>query len=44
MLRTISDSTLDIDEVCAYFIVWPREFDRVNWTKLMQILKKTATN
>jgi len=30
MLRTISDSTLDIDDVCAYFIDWQMEFDRVN--------------
>jgi retron-type reverse transcriptase len=41
MLRIISERTLEIDEelrVC--FIDWQKAFDRVNWTKLMQILKK----
>ena len=39
MLR-ISERTLEIDEelrVC--FIDWQKAFDRVNWTKLMQILR-----
>jgi hypothetical protein len=40
MLRIISERTLDIDEeLCACFINWKKAFDRVNWTKLMQILK-----
>jgi hypothetical protein len=40
MLRTISERTLDIEEeLCACFIKWQNAFDRVNWTKLMQILK-----
>jgi hypothetical protein len=31
---------LDTDEeLCAFFIDWQKAFDRVNWTKLMQILK-----
>ena len=35
-----SEGTLDIDEeLCVCFINWQKEFDRVNWTKLMQILK-----
>jgi len=41
MLRIISERTLEIDEersVC--FIDWQKAFDRVNWTKLMQILKE----
>jgi hypothetical protein len=37
---TISERTLDIDkELCVCFINWQKGFDRVNWTKLMQILK-----
>jgi hypothetical protein len=40
MLRIISKQTLVIDEeLCACFIDWKKAFDRVNWTKLMQILK-----
>jgi hypothetical protein len=42
MLR-ISERTLVIDEeLCACFIDWKKAFDRVNWTKLMQILKGTG--
>jgi hypothetical protein len=40
MLRIISERTLEIDvELCVCFIDWQKAFDRVNWTKLMQILK-----
>jgi hypothetical protein len=40
MLRIISERNLDIyEELCACFIDWQKAFDRVNWTKLMQILK-----
>jgi hypothetical protein len=43
MLRITSEPTLDIDEeLCACFIDWQKPFDRVNWTKLMQILKGTG--
>jgi hypothetical protein len=43
MLRTISERTLDVDEeLCACFIDWQKAFDRVNWTKLMQILRGTG--
>ena len=41
LLRIISERTLEIDEelrVC--FIDCQKAFDRVNWTKLIQILKK----
>jgi hypothetical protein len=42
MLRIISERTLVIDEeLCACFIDWHKAFDRVNWTKLIQILKGT---
>jgi hypothetical protein len=41
MLRIISERTLVIDEeLCASFIDWKNAFDRVNWTKLMQIVKR----
>jgi len=41
MLRIISKRTLEIDkDVNVCFIDWQKAFDRVNWTKLMQILKK----
>jgi hypothetical protein len=43
MLRIISERTLEIDEEqCVCFIDWQKAFDRVNWTKLMQILKGTG--
>jgi hypothetical protein len=41
MLRIISKRALVIEEeLCACFIDWQKAFDRVNWTKLMQILKE----
>jgi hypothetical protein len=30
------------EELCACFIDWQKAFDRVNWTKLMEILKRTG--
>ena len=40
MLRIISERTLEIDEeLSVCFIDWQKAFDRVNWTKLMQILE-----
>jgi hypothetical protein len=34
---------LDIGEkFCICFIDWQKEFDRVKWTKLIEILKKTC--
>jgi len=34
---------LEIDEeLCICFIDWQTAFDRVNWTKLIQILKRTG--
>ena len=42
MMRIIAERTLEIDEeLCVCFIDWQKAFDRVNWTKLMQILKRT---
>ena len=45
MLRIISERTLVIDEelcVCFILVDWQKAFDRVNWTKLMHILKGTV--
>jgi hypothetical protein len=43
MLRIISERTVDVDgEVCVCCIDWQQAIDRVNWTKLMQILKGTG--
>jgi len=43
MLRIISERTLEIDEdLCVCFRDWHKVFDRVNWTKLMQIRKGTG--
>jgi hypothetical protein len=43
MLRIISERILHIDEeLCAYFVDWQKAFHRVNWTKLMHILKGTG--
>jgi len=43
MLRVISERTLEVDEkLSVCFIDWQKAFDRVNWTKLMQILKETG--
>jgi hypothetical protein len=40
MLRIILERTLQIDEkLSVCFIDWQKAFDRVSWTKLMQILK-----
>jgi hypothetical protein len=39
MLR-ISERTLDIsEELCSYFMERQKIFDRVKWTKILQILK-----
>ena len=43
MMRIIAERTLEInEELCICFIDWQKEFDRVNWTKLIQILKRTG--
>jgi len=41
MLRIMSKRTLEIgEELRVCFIDWQKVFDRVNWTKLMQILRE----
>jgi hypothetical protein len=38
-----ANGTFDIgEEICICFIDWQKAFDRVKWTKLMEILKKTG--
>jgi len=45
MMRIIAERTLEIDEeLCVCFIDWQKAFDHVNWTKLMQILKRIGIN
>ena len=42
-MRIIAERTLEIDEeLCVCFIDWQKAFDRVNWAKLMHIIKKTS--
>ena len=43
MLRIISERTLETDEeLSVCFIDWQKAFDRVTWTKLMQILEESG--
>ena len=43
MMRIIAERTVEMDEeLCVCFVDWQKAFDRVNWTKLMQILKRTG--
>ena len=43
MIRIIAEWTLKIDEeLCICFIHWQKAFDCVNWTKLMQILRRSG--
>ena len=42
-MRIISERTLEIDEeLSVCFIDWQKAFDRVNWTKLVQIQNETG--
>jgi len=44
-LTKISDRTLNIDEeLCVSFIGWQKVFDRVNWTRLIQFLKRIGSD
>jgi len=43
MMRITAERTLEIcEEPCICFTDLQKAFDRVNWTKLMQILKRTG--
>jgi len=43
MMRIRTGRSLEIDEkLCICFIDWQKAHDRVNWTKLLEILKRTG--
>ena len=43
MIRIIAERTLEKDEeLCIFFMDWQKAFARVNWIKLMHILKRTV--
>ena len=43
MMRITLERNLEMDEgVCVYLIDWQKAFYCVNWTKLMQFLKRTG--
>ena len=45
MLRITSERTLDVEkELCLCFSDCRKVLDRLDWTKLMRILKRTGTN
>ena len=45
MLKIISERNLDRDlELYICFRDWQKEFDSINWTKLMHILKETSND
>ena len=49
-VRIMSERSLDIVEelcafimeLCAFIIDWQKEFDHVDWSKLMQMLEETG--
>jgi hypothetical protein len=44
MLKILPVGTSDVDEeLCAFVTDRQKAFDRVNWTKLMQILRETGS-
>ena len=43
LMRIRAERTLETDEeLCVLFIEWQKAFEHINWTKLMQILKRTG--
>jgi hypothetical protein len=45
MIRIISEKVLEVNgELCVCFIDWQKAFDRVNWTKLLEILKEIGVD
>jgi len=43
MMKIITERTMEIDaELCVCVTDWEKAFERVNWTKLMQILKRAS--
>jgi Reverse transcriptase (RNA-dependent DNA polymerase). len=45
LMRIISERVLDVkEEICLCFIDWQKAFDRVDWTKLLEILRNIRVN
>ena len=41
----ISERVLDVkEEMCVCFINWQKAFDRVDWTKLLKMLRNIGVN
>jgi len=45
LMKIISERVLDIkEEMCLCFINWQKAFDRVGWTKLLEMLRNIGVN
>ena len=45
LMRIISERVLDVnEEMCLCFIDWQKAFDRVDWTKLLEMLRNIGVN
>ena len=43
-MRIISERVLDVkEEMCLCFIDWQKAFDRVDWSKLLDMLRMELT-
>ena len=44
-MRIVSERALDVkEEMCLCFIDWQKAFDRVDWTKLLEMLRDIGDN
>ena len=44
-MRIISERVHDVkEEMCLCFIDWRKAFDRINWTKLLAMLRNIGVN
>ena len=45
LMRIISERELEVkEEMCLCFIDWQKAFDRVDWTKLLEMLRNIGVN
>ena len=45
LMRIISERVLDVkEEMCLCFLDWQKAFDRVDWTKLLEMLRNIGFN
>ena len=45
LMTIISERVLDVtEEMCLCFIDWQKAFDRVDWTKLLEMLRNIGVN